>query len=201
MVTTVPTDRELISGIVRHDRTIILHVYKEYRPRIVAFIAANTGNEEQAKEVFQEALIIIYRKAAIPGFALTSSFYTYLYGICRNLWLRELNKKYQTEVTISEDSGYIKDSSNLNEWITEQEKYRLFREKFGNLKEQCRKLLQLYFDKVKMEEIARQLGYSGENSAKKQKHECQKQLIAHVKSDARYKELSNSSQDGTANDV
>lgn len=201
MASPVYSDKELVNGVVQHDKQIIERIYNDFRPRIIAFVCANSGSEEKAKEVFQDALIIIYRKAIDPRFELTSTFYTYLYGICRNLWRRELSKKSNQEVTIQEDTGYIKDNFNLAESITEHEKYRLFRDKLDGLKEHCRKLLELYFEKTKMEEIARLLGYSGENSAKKQKHECQKQLIANVKSDSRYKELLNTGPNGTTNNI
>ena len=87
------TDEAIVEGIKARDNRIIRYVYKEYFPTIKFLITTNSGTDTDAEDVFQDAMIIIYRKVVGDGLILTSSFKTFLYSICRNLWLQRLDKK------------------------------------------------------------------------------------------------------------
>src|SRR3978361_2309087 len=59
---------------------------------VLGFILNNNGSYDEAKDIFQEAMIILYQKAKSDSFVLTSQIKTYVYSICRRLWLKRLHQ-------------------------------------------------------------------------------------------------------------
>ena len=149
---------------------------------------ANNGTEEAARDIFQEAILIIFKKVKSDNLSLSASFFTYLYAVCRNLWLKRLEKKGKMRVTDSEIPE-LKDESDWEMVIEEEERFRLFRSKFQSLSENCQQLLSLFFKKTSMKEIVDIMGFSSVQYAKKRKFQCKEHLVALVRSDVRFKNL------------
>ena len=158
------------------------------RPADEHYINAIRNNDR--KGLHQDALIVIFKKVQEADFQLTSGFYTLLYGICRNLWGNRLQKKSGNEVSIPEDYKYTGEAG-LSQLLEQQEEEQLFWDAFRQLGQDCQQLLQWFFAKVKMAEIAERMEYSSVGYAKKRKFQCKEQLIQRVKADARYSELMN----------
>ena len=104
-------DEHYIKGILEGNSKVIQELYTDLLPRITRFIVQNNGNEEEAMDIFQEGLVIIFNKARLASFRLTSSLYTFLYAICRNLWHNQLKKKKTIGVTIPGEDVLIEESS------------------------------------------------------------------------------------------
>ncbi len=182
------TDQQYIQAIRENNSQGLRRLYDQFLPRIAYFISKNGGSFDDAKDVFQDALIIIFQKAREDHFQLTSSFYTLLYGVCRNLWGNRLQKKSRTEVTLNDDYKYTSEPG-LDQLVEQQEEKQVFWDAFKKLGRDCRQLLQLFFAKVKMAQIVEQLGLSSVSYAKKRKFQCKEQLVKWVKADERYQEL------------
>jgi len=105
------SDYKYIKGILYNDTKILEDIYIKYSKAIVKFVLKNNGTTEDAKDVIQESLIIIFKKARDKDFQLTSSFLTYFYAIARHVWWKMLKKKKFYEVTIDEKLGLIDDSN------------------------------------------------------------------------------------------
>ena len=182
------TEKYYLEAIRNGDRNALKQIYKEFLPRISRLITNNGGSKEDAKDVFQDAIMVLYEKAKSPDFTLTSNFYTLLHGVCRNIWGNRLKKKSRTEVTLPEDDKYNL-SEGIEQAIYAEEENKLFWSAFKQLGEECQKLMQLFFEKVKMQKITEILGYSSLGYTKKRKFQCKERLIAKVKADRRYEEL------------
>ena len=182
-----PEDKYL-TGLLAKDPTIIQAIYAEFAPRIESSILKKGGRKEDARDVFQEALLIIWRKAQSPEFVLTSSFYTFLYGVCLNLWRRKLKKKDNNAVTILEAKG-LKDEENIEVELEIKERHRVFSEHFSAMDRDCQRLLRLFFEGKSMKQIADLLGIDNDHAARNRKYRCQKKLEDSILNDARYKEL------------
>ncbi len=71
---------EILLGIKQHDNNVLYFVYNKFFKDIKYYITRNTGDEEDARDIFQEALIVIYRQIKEQSLALTCTFKTYLYS-------------------------------------------------------------------------------------------------------------------------
>lgn len=178
-----------IQAILNGESTLIAKIYEEYHKAIIQLVESNQGTTEDAKDVFQEGLMLIYQKARKPGFKLTSGFFTFFYAVCRNIWLNKRRKKSFGEVSLSDEmTSTIEDDT--PEVLEHNEQYTLYRNKFLELSADCQQLLSLFMKKVSLKEITEVMGISSIGYAKKKKYKCKERLISLVQSDARYAELS-----------
>ena len=188
MSTTPIEEKDYIEGIITGDSRLIREIYEQYSQPILRLIQNNNGNQEDARDVFQEGLMLVYQKASQPDFKLTSSFFTYFYSICRFIWMNRIRKKSFSEVTLNEEiTSTISDFSTPE--IEQNEKMVLYRKKFLLLGADCQKILNLFLKKVSMKEIVEKMGYSSVGYAKKRKFKCKEKLIKLVTSDSSYQEL------------
>jgi len=180
-------DQSYLKGILENDFQALEDIYKNYLPRITVMVTKNSGSTDEAKDVFQEAIVIIFKKVNDPNFNLNTSFYNYLYGVSRYVWLRELKKNKRREVTLGNEERYVSDED-IESCIIEGERKALFRQYFTQLGKECRIVLQQFFDRATMEEIASNMNYSVQY-AKRKKYKCKEQLLKMIQKDSRFKEL------------
>jgi len=174
---TFYTDEAIIDGLKKRESGIIRYVYKEYYPTIKFLITTNSGTETDAEDVFQDALVVLYRKIARENLVLTSSFKTFLYSICRNLWLQRLDRRvFSNQFQDMEELGNLQESHYFEQPEEDQDKYRLFQQHFLRLSEDCQKILQLFLSKVSLKEIAEIMGFKTEKYAKTRKFMCKEKL-------------------------
>ncbi len=183
---------ELLTGIQQNNSVILRYIYNNFYGKINAFIKSNNGDESDANDIFQESIIIIYRKIKSKSLVLNeASFETYLYSVCRLLWLKQLDKRKKNIVKVDElhqfaDTAYDDD---LLEVSKKNEKYKLYQEHFAKLGDDCQKILKLFFDKVPLKEIADRMGFASESYAKKRKHKCKEYLVRSIKQDSEFKSI------------
>ena len=179
---------DYISAILSGDRTVLTLMYRTIFPAIRKLVVDYGGSEEDAKDVFQDATIVVYEKASLPDFRLTSQFSTFFYGICRYLWMSRRQKKSAAEVTIPEQAKYIVDEAGEIDFL-QVERGKLFYRALRQLGEDCQQILQLFFQKTAMEEIALQMGFASEGYARRRKSQCKDRLVELVKNDPEFPEL------------
>jgi RNA polymerase sigma factor (sigma-70 family) len=85
-------DEQLLAGLAKNDKQAIETLYKEHFGMVQAFILNNNGSSDDARDVFQEAMIVLYEKASSGSFELTAQIKTYIYSVCRRLWLKRLQQ-------------------------------------------------------------------------------------------------------------
>ncbi len=191
------SDEQILKGILRHDNLVLQYIYKQFYYKVYLFIKKNSGNEEDANDVFQEAIIIMYRKLKENDLTIeTSSFHGYLYSVCRFLWLKQLEKRRTEQEKLNDTLPFQEDiyDDDLAELVEKNERYSLYQKHFKTLSTDCQKLLQLFFEKVPLSEIAKIMGYKGEKYAKKRKYMCKELLVSRIKQDTNYKKIL---EDGT----
>jgi len=185
---TFYTDDAILDGLKKRDSGIIRYVYKEYYPTIKFLITTNSGTETDAEDVFQDALVVLFKKIAREDLILTSSFKTFLYSICRNLWLQRLDRRvFSNEFLEMEDLSELQENLYLDQPDEEHDKYRLFQQHFLRLSDDCQKVLQLFLGKTSLKEIAEIMGFKTEKYAKTRKFMCKEKLKNSIINDPNFK--------------
>ena len=180
--------QEIIKGIDRCKDSIIRYVYRSCYPDVRKLILTNGGNEHDAQDIFQEGLIKVYQKITGQGLQLNCKFGTYLYSVCRFLWLRELEKKKSNQKESLAVEAIIDDQT-ANFKIRENARIKLYEKHFKELSRDCQKVLNMYFQKASMEEICVVMGYKNVQIAKDKKYRCKKSLINKIYNNPEYKRL------------
>lgn len=183
------SDYQYIEGMLKNNTPTIKKIYKDHFPGILKLISNNNGTEDDARDVFQNALLVIYDNAQQPDFHLKSTFFSYIYSVARFIWLRQLKKKHRKHITISGHEGLLVDES-VEGLQVDQEKRQLFEEIFERLAEDCRNVLKLFFDGKSLKAIGEELGYSA-SYTKLKKYNCKEQFYKWIREDVRYQELVN----------
>lgn len=143
----------------------------EYFPTIEKYVVQNNGNASDAQDVFQEALLILYKKLFNPDFEFTAKPESFLFGICKNLWFGELKKRKLNIGNIDDGDDYFKEE--LKNHREEEEKYAILDSTLSKLGKNCIQILELFYYKSKsMLDIAKLLSYSNVNTVKTQKYKC-----------------------------
>ncbi|UKN00819.1 sigma-70 family RNA polymerase sigma factor [Paracrocinitomix mangrovi] len=171
------TDEKIIAAIRNGKReAAIKELYKEY-PKVRVNILSSGGDEEIAREIFHDSLILLMEKVSKKDFELTSKLSTFLYGINRFLWKNELRKRQRspelewkdTLILTADDVGYNEEK---------EEKIKALNHILNQVTEKCKQIFELfYFKKENMNTIAEKLGFTSVNSAKTQKYKCMEKAI------------------------
>ncbi len=185
------SDEAIQEGLRLRSDYIINFIYKEYFPLIRFLVTENGGSGEDAEDVFQDGIIIIYNKISLNQLKLTSSFKTYMYSVCRNLWLQKLNKRKAIFDKLTDVEEYIDLPKDMLQEasLEEAELHRIIQIHFLSLAEDCQKLLRLFTKNIPLREIASMLGYKTEKYAKTRKYLCKEELKKRIASDPRSQKI------------
>ncbi len=181
------TEIDYLTGIAQNDFATLQQIYKASLPEVIQHIKRNSGTTEDAKDVFQEAILVIFNKVKKEELVLTTSFHVYLFGVCKRIWLKKISRNKYKTVSLPEekDLAYEED---FDEKFLKTQKWRLFNEKFKLLAEECRTVLELLFNGQSGKAIAAAMGYT-EEYAKRKKYKCKRSLMELIKQDANYQAL------------
>lgn len=149
-----------------------LNLYKNY-PQVEKLILSKGGSKEDAKDVFQEALIIFYEKVKNTNFKLTATIGTYIYSVSRFLWKDEfIKRKGQQTVDLSFEFT-SEEEIELQKAIEREAKFKQIESVLTQLGDKCLRLLKLfYYEGLSMKIIASKVGLKSEKIAKNQKYKC-----------------------------
>lgn len=149
-------------------------IYKENFPLVLKMVLSNHGDEEDARDIYQETFIVFYEKIKEEEFQLTCAISTYLYSVARNLWLKRLRKlQYDGVLKLKETM----DAEDVEEDVEAHVRKETFLQNVENSLEQlgepcCGILKDFFYHKLSMEEIALKFGYTNSDNAKNQKYKC-----------------------------
>ena len=148
----------------------------------------NNGDSQDGEDIFQDGLIVLFNQARKPDFELRCTIKTYLYSVCRNLWLKKLRKSSRVvELTESIKQFITIDESQLKTLEVTEEK-EIVANYLNQLSNGCQEILKyFYFDKKKMSEIASLMGLANEQGAKNKKSMCMKKLKSLMKDSKHFK--------------
>lgn len=167
-------EQELIKGLAVNDKSAIEAIYTANYGIIQSLILNNNGTEDDAKDIFQEALIVLYEKAKSGGFELNCQVKTYLYSVSKRLWLKRLQKNSRYELQsngLEESTVYVEEDIGAHE--KRNSEFGMMEHAMANIGEPCKSLLEAYYiHKQNMQEIAKAFGYTNSDNAKNQKYKC-----------------------------
>ncbi len=183
------TDEQIMDGIYREDPSVLRYLYKIQLVKIERFILLKGGDKETARDIFQEAMMVVYNKIRNKELVLTCSFSTYLFAICKNLWYQEIRSKSYNILDHSQLDNMVQEpdeEDGLNNELMELLTYHL-----SKLSKDCQKVLELHFNRKSLTDICKVLGYKDEKYTADRKYRCKKYLFNSVTNDPRYKSLIN----------
>lgn len=180
------SDDEILENIKSKKNTnqAISQLYSQHYRMLEHYILQNSGSQDDAADLIQEVMLVFVKLVTESKFRGDSSIKSFLYSICRNLWITELRRKKSTDARLGRFE-LNKDQLDLDisEQIQRSENLKFVMNLFDQLGEKCKQVLTLfYFDELPMKDICERLQFSSEQVLRNKKYKCLSGLIEQVKS-------------------
>lgn len=166
-------EQALLKGLAQNDSKAVEALYKSHFTMIQHFVLNNNGSFDDARDLFQEAMITLYEKVQSDSFVLSCQIKTYLFSICKNLWLKRLQQMGKYSAPLSTEEESIAVEADLEEFQKKDAAFSIMNRALNSLGEPCKSLLEGYYlNKKGMQELADDFGYTNADNAKNQKYKC-----------------------------
>jgi len=167
-----PNEQALLKALANKDSKAAETIYKDNFNMVLSLILNNSGSYDEARDIFQEAMITLYQKAKSESFVLTSQLKTYIYSVCRRLWLKRLQQMGKTTSGVENYEAIpVEDDIEIHERRSAE--LGIMDRALNSLGEPCKSLLEaFYIEKKSMDQIAVSFGYTNADNAKNQKYKC-----------------------------
>ncbi len=174
-----------LNALIEQNNKITLEIYKKFYPKIERFVLQNNGKQQDAQDVFHDALLYLILKHKEKPLSI-NSFEAYLFTACKNIWRNFLTKKrvMKDDIIIPMDR-----ETNLILSILEQQRMDFYQEKFQELSNNCKEILGNYFNGMSYQEIVEEFSYKSINTVRQRVFKCKTKLIKLIKLDCRYNKL------------
>ncbi|WP_245943403.1 RNA polymerase sigma factor [Algoriphagus aquaeductus] len=179
-------DQEILDQIKSksNPNQAISQLYSQHYGMLEHLILTNSGQAEDAADIIQEAMLVVVKMIRNEKFRGESSLKSFLYSICKNLWINELRKRKSNQYR---NEQYENEKSQIDlsvvEEIQQMENLRFVMNLFETLGEKCKQVLTLfYFEELSMRDICEKLAFSSEQVLRNKKYKCLQSLIQQVQS-------------------
>jgi hypothetical protein len=187
----LPPEYSYLKSLLHNDPAMTRQVERRFRKPIIKMLTKMGAKFEEAEEVYIDGQVVIWRMCQRPAFYLQSTFFNLLASICYKQGLKTVKKRYRKDLAEGElmklfpAEEYIDDTS-INEEMKRHHEYLLYREKFDELSDVCRKLITYYLEGRKPKDYYKELDYSSAQSASQALYQCRNRLAGNIQSDPRF---------------
>lgn len=173
---------EIIRAIKQNDDPVLKHLYQSNYAKVEQYVLKNRGSEQQAKDIYQEAFIVMWKNIQVDKFVPKgeTAIQGYLYTIARNKWMDYVRSAYFKKTVSAQEEKALDQSLYQAELESPEENpfMNTVLGAFSELGADCKQLLNyFYFDKKSLKEIASILNI-GAASVRNKKYRCMQSLRA-----------------------
>lgn len=163
----------LLEGLAANDKKSVETIYQQNYNMVQSLIINNNGSPDDAKDIFQEAMIVLYEKARSGTFELNCQIKTYVYSVCRRLWLKRLQQLNRYSAPLGDIESIVPVEEEIEGHEQRNAEFEMMEKAINSLGEPCKSLLEAYYlQKQNMQVIAANFGYTNSDNAKNQKYKC-----------------------------
>jgi len=175
-------EQQLVISIRQGDQAALHQVYKTHWPMVLRMVQMNSGNEADAKDIYQETVLVLYDNICDENFELLSKLKTYVYAIGRRLWLKHLRDTKSVDEQRLQSEWHEDVEHQLDQHDKKNSQQQVVNESMNGLGEPCKTILtDFFYGGYTMDEIAEKMGYTNAANAKNQKYKCLQRLKKMVK--------------------
>lgn len=171
-------DQRYIDALRRNDERMIREIYRQHSTQILRWVVSRGGSSDDARDIFQEALIAVFEKAQQPDFVLTCPMGALLHVICSRKWVDRLRQKSrESGVRNEEERRYEMEVADdvlttAEDALAEQSRQQRLSAAFAQLSELCRQLLTLLSNGTAPREAAEMLQMNSVDTLYRRKNAC-----------------------------
>ena len=170
---TIEEEKILLQGLASEDKGAIEKIYRDHFGMVQSLVLNNNGTSDDAADIFQESMIVLFEKARSGSFELHCQLKTFIYAVSRRLWLKKLNhsQRFIAPGEQMEELASVEEDMDVHE--QRQQEFSIMEMAMSKIGEPCKSLLEAYYvQKKQMQAIAADFGYTNADNAKTQKYKC-----------------------------
>ena len=156
----------------------IRYLYEQYYDVLSIYTKQNSGNDQDAEDVFQEVIVTFIELVNQGKFRGESSIKTFLYSLNRHIWLNELKKRNRMQArNVKFESARQQVEPDVSGYIAGREARQQVMQVIEQLGEACKQvLLAFYYRELSVKEMLAFLPYENEQVVRNKKYKCLKKL-------------------------
>lgn len=163
----------ILKGLAASDKKAVEAIYRDNYNMIQSLVINNNGSADDAKDIFQEAMIVLYEKTRSGTFELNCQIKTFIYSVARRLWLKRLQQQNRFSSPGDSMEATVPVDDELEAHEQRNAEFDMMDQAISHLGEPCKSLIEAYYlQKKNMQEIAGLFGYTNADNAKNQKYKC-----------------------------
>ncbi len=170
------TDEALLIGLAEGSDRALSQLYRQHYPMVSQLVLNNSGSTDDAKDIYQETLIVLFEKVSAGDFELNCQLKTFIYAVARRLWLKQLAQRGRSPLIRAsqfDDEPAESVADDLADHLRRDQQFEQMAESLTRLGEPCRTLLEdFYIRHLSMQAITEKFGYTNTDNAKTQKYKC-----------------------------
>ncbi len=175
-------DSKVLDALRNGNEDALAELFTRNRSAITALVVRNQGDEDDAEDVLQEALVVLWERVRSGSFEYRAKLSTFLYAIAKNIWFRRLARQRREVEMPDEYDAADADAVLPSEEMEDNERVLAVHQSMERIGHPCRELLVLfYWEENSMDEIAQKLGFANADTVKAKKYQCKKALEKLVK--------------------
>jgi hypothetical protein len=183
------SDEEVVKAILKGgtaENKVTSYVLKKNEASIYSFVLKNSGNSSFANIILVEGVTELILNIRNGKFRAESALSTYLFSICKSLWLKQLKKESRhADWDENEESEFADEPINTANEDNLKIGLNMLLSKIG---QDCKRVLELWSLKYSMTEIAISMDYKNAQIAMNKKNKCLTKLKSLVSSNDQYRD-------------
>ena len=166
-------EKALLEGLAVSNKKAVETIYRQNFNMVQSLVINNNGSADDAKDIFQEAMIVLYEKARSGTFELSCQIKTFVYSVSRRLWLKRLQQQNRFSSAGDSMEPVVPVEEDIEGHERRNAEFDMMENAISHLGEPCKSLIEAYYlQKQTMQEIAARFGYTNADNAKNQKYKC-----------------------------
>ncbi len=163
------------------DREVVPLLYKKVYPLVERYIVRNSGNKDDAADIFQDTLLLFYKQIMHKTYDHKYKVFGYLYKICIYKWVNKARKNskivFVDEIEKFEEPVYEEFTDALILHTDEN----IIRKLFNPIGEKCIELLTYTtYSSLLLEDIMVRMNFNSVSAVKMQLKRCKEKLLKQI---------------------
>ena len=171
-------DSEIIEALkTGRNQDVLNSFYETVLPNVTRYILSNSGNEDDAKDIFQDAVVVFYKQVKLNKLELHRSIAGYVFMVSKNLWINKAKRDKKIQITEDVPERNEVDKGILSLMISE-EREKMVKNVMNKLGEKCAQMLQyVFYQGYTLSEVTKLMKFSSPKVAHTTHYRCKKKMI------------------------
>jgi RNA polymerase sigma factor (sigma-70 family) len=158
------------------DQKALNLLYKTVLPKVKRYVTNNGGDLAESEDIFQDAVMILYKLIKSNKFQPEQSVDAYLFTIAKNHWINKAKRDSKIK-RVEELPETNRESENIYSLLISDERQKVIENILSQLGEKCHKILKMiFFEGYSLPEITKEMNFASDDVMHTTHYRCKNKL-------------------------